>query len=209
MIERMAVAEKVVDYAGSLFDVVGCTRVSDTDSLLILGLETTPRRNLDEFGRRDDAFWMYGFREHIGSRLDLLISFLHAEGYSAEPVGRFGYPQRGKLNLKEAAVRAGLGKPGKSTVLLHPRYGPWLRLAALRTDAPLKSLMGSEPAGEENPVCSGCTICIDVCPVTVLEPYRMPDTSPCLSNVDVMVEDRGRLVLCDKCLLLCPAGRVR
>ena len=203
----MTVAQQIADYAGSLFDVVGVSQLSNGDSLLILGLESTPQRNLDEFGRVDGVFQLYGFKKYAAPKLELIINFIRNTGFSAEPVGRYGYPLKGKVNLKEEAVRAGLGRRGKSTLVINPRYGPWLRFMAIRTDAPLEPLMGSALTEEENPVCNGCWLCIDACPTQALEPYRMPDTSICLSNSAIMAEEQGRLVPCDICLRLCPAKK--
>ena len=202
----MTVAQQIAEHASSLFDVVGASWLSSGDNLLIMGLESTAERNLDEFGHLDGAFQMYGFEKHVGSRLESVLNFIRGKGFSAEPIGRYGYPLEGEVNLKGEAIRAGLGKRGKSTVVLHPKYGSRLRFIAIRTDAPLESLMGSALADEENPVCNGCSICIDVCPTKALEPYRMPDISLCLSNITPMTED-GRSVLCDKCLHLCPAAK--
>ena len=202
----MNVARQITGYAGSLFDVVGISRLPSGDSLLILGLESTPERNLDEFGHVDGKFQMYGFEEHVGPRLESLLNFIRSEGFFAEPVGRYGYPLKGEVNLKVEAIRAGLGKRGKSTVVLHPKYGPRLRFIAVRTDAPLEPLTDSTFADEENPVCHGCSICIEVCPNNALEPYRMVDPLLCLSNITPMTED-GRSILCDKCLHLCPTAK--
>ena len=202
----MTVAQQIVDQAGSLFDVVGVSWQSGGDKLLILGLESTPERNLDEFGHVAGKFQMYGFKKHVKPGLELLLDFIRSKGFSAEPVGKYGYPLDGEVNLKMEAIRAGLGKRGKSTVVLHPKYGPRLRYIAVRTDAPLEPLTDSVPTEEENPVCNGCTICIDVCPTKALEPYRMPDISLCLSNITPVTEE-GRSVLCDLCLHLCPAAK--
>ena len=204
----MTIDKQIAEHAGSLFDVVGVSRLSSGDSLLILGLESTPQRNLDEFGRLGGDFQMYGFEKHVRPRLESLLNFIRGKGFSAEPVGRYGYPLKGEVNLKEEAVRAGLGRRGKSTIVLHPRYGPRLRFIAIRTDALLEPLVGSTPTEEENPICDGCSICIDACPVKALEPYRMPDTSLCLSNSAYMPEEQGRLVPCDICLRLCPVAKV-
>lgn len=204
----MTVTQQIVEQAGCLFDVVGVSRLPSGDSLLILGLESTPQRNLDEFGRLDGAFHLYGFEKHVRPRLESLLNFIRGNGFFAEAVGRYGYPLKGEVNLKEEAIRAGLGRRGKSTVVLHPKYGPWLRFIAIRTGAPLESFMGSALTEEENPVCSRCSICIDACPVKALEPYRMPDTSLCLSNSANMTEEQGRLVPCDICLRLCPAPKM-
>lgn len=204
----MTIDKQIAEHAGSLFDVVGVSRQSSGDSLLILGLESTPQRNLDEFGRLGGDFQMYGFEKHVRPRLESLLNFIRGKGFSAEPVGRYGYPLKGEVNLKEEAVRAGLGRRGKSTIVLHPRYGPRLRFIAVKTGALLEPLMDSAPIEEENPVCDGCSICIDACPVKALEPYRMPDTSLCLSNSANMPEEQGRLVPCDICLYLCPMAKV-
>ena len=202
----MTVTQQIAEHAGSLFDVVGVSRLSRGVNLLIMGLESIAERNLDEFGRLDGAFQMYGFKKHVGPRLESMLNFIRSKGFSAEPVGRYGYPLKGEVNLKQEAIRAGLGKRGKSTVVLHPQYGPRLRFMAIGTDAPLEPLMGSALTDEENPVCNGCSICIDACPVNALEPYRMPDTSLCLSNSAIMTEEQGKLVPCDICLHLCPAA---
>jgi epoxyqueuosine reductase QueG len=201
----MTVTLQIADKAGSLFDVFGVSRLSRGESLLILGLESTPERNLDEFGHLGGNFQMYGFEKHVKPRLELLLDFIHGKGFSAEPVGRYGYPLRGEINLKKEAIQIGLGKRGKSTVVLHPQYGPRLRFIAVRTDATLEP-SGSLQTDEENPVCRQCSICIDACPVNALEPYRMPDASICLSNITPVTED-GRSILCDICLHLCPAGK--
>jgi ferredoxin len=172
----MTTAQQIVEHAFSLLDVVGISRLSSGDNLLILGLESTPERDLDEFGLVDGSFRMYGFEKHVEPKLESLLDFIHGKGFSAEPIGRFGYPIMGEVNLKEEAIRARLGQRGKSTVVLHPKYGPRLRFMAIKTDTPLQPPESSTPIEEENPVCSGCSICIDVCPVKALEPYRMPDT---------------------------------
>jgi len=202
----MSVAQLIADYAGSLFDVVGITKLLSGHNLLILGLESTLERNLDEFGRLGSHFQIYGFAKYIGPGLEELLKFIHGKNFSAESLGRYGYPLHGEVNLKEEVIRAGLGKRGKSTVVLHPKYGPRLRFMAIRTDAPLEPLIGPNLPEEESPFCSGCTICIDACPVSALEPYHMPDPSICLSNINIMTEEKGQLIPCDICLHRCPAN---
>lgn len=204
----MTVAQQITDYAGSLFDVVGVTHLSSGESLLILGLESTIERNLDEFGRLNGVFYLYGYEKHVVSRLESLLNFIRDKGFSAESVGRYGYPLGGEINLKEEAIRAGLGKRGKNTIVLHPKYGTHLRFIAIRTDAPMEPPTYSALAEEENLFCSGCSICIDTCPVKALKPYSMPDPSVCLSNSAIMTEEEGRLVPCDICINLCPVSKI-
>ena len=203
----MSAAQQITDYASSLFDVAAFSQLSSGDSLLILGMESTPQRNLDEFGRVDGNFHLYGFKKHIGPRLESILNFTRSKGFSAEPVGQHGYPLKGEINLKQEAIRAGLGRRGKNTIVVNPGYGSRLRFAAIRTNVPLEPTMRSSMTEAENPACSGCSICIDACPVKALEPYRMPDPSLCLSSSALMPEEEGRLVPCDLCLRLCPVGK--
>ncbi|MCL0036267.1 hypothetical protein M1N82_00610 [Dehalococcoidia bacterium] len=201
----MSVGKEILEKACTLFDVAGATVLSDRDNLLILGLESTAERNLDEFGRKVGKFMLYGFKKHAAPKLESLVNFIRSNGFSAETVKRYGYPLEGKISLKREAIRAGLGKRGKSTVVLHPKYGPRLRFMAIRTTAPLESAVASTPAETEDPVCQDCSICLEVCPTRVLEPYRMTNPLLCLSNITAQTED-GRSILCDKCLIMCPTG---
>ena len=202
----MTIAAQITDKAASLFDVTGVSQSSKGDKLLILGLESRPDRDLDEFGHLGGGFQLPGFKKHMGPRLETLLAFIHDRGFSADPVGRYGYPLERQINLKEEAIRTGLGRRGKSSVVLHPKFGPRLRFAAVTTDAPLEPVEDSGLPDKENPVCDQCSICVDACPVNILEAYRMTNPSPCLSNLSPVDKD-GRSILCDLCLQMCPAAR--
>ncbi|UCC17048.1 MAG: hypothetical protein JSU58_00395 [Dehalococcoidales bacterium] len=199
----MTIITQILERAKTLFDVAGFTMVK-SGTLLVLGLESTMERNLDDFGHKNGNFRMYGFEKFVQHRLDELLLFIYDTGCSAQAVGRIGYPLRGEINLKEAAIHIGIGKRGKNTVVLHPEYGPRLRFMGIITDIPC-NVPEIDVKEEENPTCNTCTICIDSCPVDALEPYYMPDPSVCLSNI-TPVDEEGHSILCDLCLKLCPAG---
>ena len=201
----MNIAQQIIDYANSMFDIVGVSQLTNGDSLLILGFESTSQRNLDDFGYINGKFQLYGFRNYIQPKLKPLLSFIRSNCFSAELIGRYGYPLKGEVDLKEHAITAGLGKRGKSTIVLHPKYGTRLRFMAVSTDAPLEPSTDLTSSEEESPVCDGCSICIDACPTQALEPYYMPDALLCLSNI-TPVDEEGRSVLCDICLQMCPAN---
>ena len=208
MVDCMKPAQQVVEIAESLFDVAGVTQLSETDNLLILGLESTAERNLDEFGYQDGRFHMYGYEKHVKARLESILNYIRSTGFQAKPLGRLGYPLNGQLYLKGEALRAGMGKRGKNTIVLHPRFGPRLRLIAVVTDAPLVPLIEPVTGEEENPICRNCSICIDACPEKILAPYRMIDPSRCRSDTDNMPKNNDRLIPCDLCITLCPAGKM-
>lgn len=200
----MTTVTDILNKSKTLFDVAGIIPF-ENKTLIVLGLESTSSRNLDDFGHEKGNFRMYGFEKHVQHRLDELLLFIYNTGSGAEAVGRIGYPLKGEINLKEAAIRIGIGKRGKNTVVLHPEYGPRLRFMGVLVDIP-----GNVPdtvlTEEENPVCKDCNICIDSCPVDALKLYSMPDPEICLSNTTPKTEE-GRSILCDLCLKLCPAGK--
>ena len=200
----MTIITKILEKAKTLFDVAGIIPYGNK-TLIVLGLESTSGRNLDDFGHVDGNFRMYGFEKHVQHRLDELLLFIYKARFTAEAVGRIGYPLEGEINLKEAAIRIGIGKRGKNTVVLHPEYGPRLRFMGVIVDIPC-DMLDTPLKEEENPVCSNCNICIDSCPVNALEPYFMPDPKICLSHITPKTEE-GRSILCDLCLKLCPAGK--
>ncbi len=201
------IEKEIIAEAQRLFDAVGVTSF-DGGSLLILGLETTPERDLDDFLRGGHGiFRLRGFKAHAQPRLDSLIHFIQERGLSAETVGPYGYPQGEELNLKQQAVAAGLGSWGKNSLVLHPKFGPWLRLMAVKVvGATLFPASSEGDSHEETPLCQDCTACIDACPLGILEPYYLRDSNRCEAAFSDL-SPKGKLVACDKCLVVCPVGK--
>ena len=202
----MALAHNIVGHAENLFDVVGLSQLPDKSILLIVGLETTPERDLDEFHRIDGNFHITGYEKHAKPKLESLLNLIRKQNFTAELIGRYGYPLKGEVELKEAAVRAGLGRWGKNILILHPKYGNRLRFIAIKTDAPLEFTVNHTDIREKNPTYDGCSIYIDACPMEILKPYTMPEVKDCLANVSNIRGEDGRLIACDICLWVCPAN---
>ena len=108
----MTVAQEITSCANALFDVAGATKLLDGSRLLIVDLESTPERDLDEFRLKVGNCQLSGFERYALPKLESLLNFIRKQSFTAEPAGRYGYPLRGEINLKEAAVRAGLGNWG-------------------------------------------------------------------------------------------------
>jgi len=89
-------------------------------------------------------------------------------GYSSLPIPSYsplrffeGEP-RGIISLKHVAVRAGLGKMGRSTLLINPKYGNIMRLGALITEMEWSEYPVID---EKSPCPEGCRLCEKACPV--------------------------------------------
>jgi epoxyqueuosine reductase len=115
-----------------------------------------------------------------------------------------------RLIDRAAAVRAGVGWWGKSTMVLAPRHGPWLLLGSVATDA---SLPRDPPMARD---CGNCTACLPACPTGALATPGVLDARRCLAALAQApgAIPRGfrramgdRLYGCDECLEACPPGR--
>ncbi len=114
-----------------------------------------------------------------------------------------------RLVDRAAAVRAGVGWWGKSTMVLDPRHGPWLLLGSVVTDAPLPP---TEPMMRG---CGSCTACLPACPTGALVAPGVLDARRCLahwSQVPGIIPRVFRPLMgdriygCDDCLDACPPG---
>jgi epoxyqueuosine reductase len=110
---------------------------------------------------------------------------------------------------RDHAVRAGLGRIGKHTLLIGPHgLGSWLVLGEIVTTMQLAptDAMSGDP-------CGSCTRCIDACPTRAIEPWTV-HAERCISYLTI--EHRGDpatwfrdrsddwLFGCDACIEACP-----
>jgi len=136
--------------------------------------------------------------------LDAVAADLRAEGWRAEVL-----VDDTRLVDRAAAVRAGLGWWGKSSMVITHRLGPWTLLGSVVTDAEL-------PLSDPDPrSCGTCEACIPACPTGAIVAPGVIDARRCLaallqSRGDIPAELRpavgDRLYGCDECLAACPPG---
>ena len=164
----MNLTERILSYAHTYFDVAGLYRLSTIENALILGLESTPQRNLDHFEKINDGLFMMGFKQYVQPGLQSIITKLGDEGILTKPIGKYGYISKRAddfINYKNAAIKAGLGKRGKNTIVINPVFGTRLRFAALKIDAFVETT--EDNTDEGSPFCQTCSICINECPVSI------------------------------------------
>ncbi len=105
---------------------------------------------------------------------------------------------RGILSMRHAAVLAGLGALGKSTLVLNKRYGTLLNFCAVLTNLELES---DDLA--ENICLEGCHKCIDNCPSGALGENGITQ-KPC-RNYAYGNNERGfDITNCNNCRKVCP-----
>ena len=111
---------------------------------------------------------------------------------------------------REAASRAGVGFYGKNTLMITRRFGSWVVLGTLVTEADVEP---SAPLGLD---CGSCTRCIDACPTGALDEPGVLDSTKCLSywsQAPGSIPEAYRAEIgthvygCDICQDVCPWNR--
>lgn len=140
--------------------------------------------------------------------------FLDRAGYqyitvaASQSMNQKGWNYQGRFSHKQAACAAGLGVIGKSSLFLHHRFGPRVRLATLFTDCPF-------PVENALPVslCGSCHKCVDSCPSgAILGPSWAPgvprellfDPEKCSQHMKRQYQHIGRGAVCGICMKVCP-----
>ncbi|MCX7747453.1 MAG: epoxyqueuosine reductase [Clostridia bacterium] len=109
--------------------------------------------------------------------------------------GRF----RNSVSAKHCAVKAGLGRIGKNTLLVTPEYGNMVWLSVILTDAELEA----DKVIEVSPCPEGCSLCIDICPAKALGHSEMNQIN--CWNYAFGGENGGDFkIKCFKCREICP-----
>ncbi len=104
----------------------------------------------------------------------------------------------GLLSVKHAAVNAGLGRLGKSTLLLHEKFGNRLTLGAVLTDLAIPS----DPLAAD--IClPGCTRCIDSCPADAIRDGFV-EQRLCRAQAYGKTARGFDTVDCNRCRTVCP-----
>ncbi len=149
----------------------------------------------------------------IDSLSERLVLAIIGEGYNAAAVpasqsvdGYFGiYPH------KTAALRAGLGYIGKSALFISEKYGPYVRLGTVFTNADLN---GKACVQEDK--CGECRICSEKCPAMAISGKAFSegdtrenifDARACSEYMKRNFQHIGRGSVCGICMKHCPKGR--
>lgn len=140
----------------------------------------------------------------LRSGLEAMAAELKKAGFRAEVL-----VDDSRLVDRAAAVRAGVGWWGKSTMVLTPGAGPWFLIGSVVTDACLST---SEPMERS---CGTCTACLPACPTGALIEPGVLDARLCLAALaqspgviprDMRPFMEDRIYGCDECLVACPPG---
>ncbi|MEM0058708.1 MAG: 4Fe-4S binding protein [Candidatus Bathyarchaeia archaeon] len=199
---RVWVAWKIRDYSKRAVEVL-----PEAKSVVVLGYHVWD--DMLELAIKKGEEWVYPGYFPLEMTAQSVRNFLVERGFKA--VSAQG------LSYKRLAQLAGFGSMGKNTLIINPVYGPWIRLAAVLTDA---ELVADEPFNAD--LCGDCEECVKACPVGALTPYNI-DVNKCLVGLRLLRENSPEIeekfgfympsftenahLMCMECQKACRYGR--
>jgi epoxyqueuosine reductase len=195
-------------------DDLGYAQVSETlvfrdkavlhPNAIVLTMEMDKRR-IDTSPSEQSFVAVHETYHHLGVASNKIAGWLRKRGYSAQA----GHPLMGLALYPPLAQQAGLGWRGLHGLLITPRFGPRVRLAAVFTS--IENL----PLGHENEhqwieeYCDRCRLCVKECPPqAILDQPRAHANGLVTCVVDqkcfpYFMDNYG----CSICIRVCPFQR--
>lgn len=180
------------------FDIVGIVKES-SENIIILGLETRPDRDLDEF-LGGEHWRTLGFEKHFIPKTKELRRDIKKRGYKIRQERNLNFP------IKKYAVISGIGLQGKNTLVIHPVFHARLRFIALITNMPMEPSCPQIYEQKPNLRCAKCNFCIEECCEKVLEEYRLSDKTKCKAYTQLDDPTPGQ-IRCNICWKACEVDK--
>lgn len=157
------------------------------------------------------VLWSKPIYERLVAIAGRLALALQQAGFRSEPLTF--EDSAALIDLRLAAVQAGLGVYGLNGLVVTREYGPRVRFGAVYTAA----LLGTDTRLKEY-YCSSCTMCVGACPDQALRLSHF-DRSRCRAEFDPTPEMARRQereqkrpspatrLQCNRCITACPIGK--
>ncbi|MCP4673531.1 MAG: epoxyqueuosine reductase [Desulfobacula sp.] len=170
-----------------------------------IGSVTMPEWKDPWYGRTS-RLYLSGFFLDVVKPLEPIAHYLIKKGYQAR-ICDGSIEGESIVPLKLAAIRAGLGWQGKHSLLISKKYGTFLALGGILTNAGLE-----HNVKEESNQCHKCTECQKVCPVDAIKKSHVLDINKCLSSLlskddlprKAAASIENRIQDCEICQEACP-----
>ena len=133
-------------------------QMEDARSIIVLGYHASDDI-YEAIIRKGDRIEVFGYPPNNNVRK--IIQYLLEKGLKAKVAS-------GRLPKKQMARLAGFGNYGKNALIITPKYGPWIRLGAIVTNA---EFVYDEPFDKD--LCGDCEECVKACPTGALTPYKV------------------------------------
>jgi epoxyqueuosine reductase len=182
--------------------------ISGAKSVIVTGLNYFPGKKQGGKSIPVISRYAYGADYHdvIKDKLNKILDYIkniHPEAY-----GR-SYVDTAPVVEKAWAKEAGLGWPGRHSILINNKIGSFFFLGIILLDIDLEY---DEPFSED--LCGTCRLCIDKCPTGAINENRTIDVRRCIAYLtienkgpvteELATKMKGKVFGCDQCQEVCP-----
>ena len=183
----------------------------DAKSIIVVGIYigglALPSWNKPNVGRTS-RLYLSGYFNDIVKQLEPIADLLRKDGYTAI-ICDDSENGESVIPLKLSAIRAGFGWQGKNSLLINKKYGTFLALGGILTNATLEYV-----THEEVNRCKNCNRCQQFCPTNALEENYVLKINKCLSYLllnnnfpeEAKVLTENRIIDCEICQQTCPCN---
>jgi epoxyqueuosine reductase len=177
-------------------------------SVIVAGLNYYTKSKLEGNGIPVISRYAYGTNYHdvLKGKLEEILGLIKENAPGTE--GKT-FVDSAPLLEKAWAREAGLGWPGRHSVLINDRIGSFFFLGIILIN---RELDYDKPFGEDK--CGRCRLCIEACPTGAINENRTIDTRKCIAYLTIesktpipsslAPEMGGRVFGCDRCQEVCP-----
>lgn len=177
-------------------------------SVIVTGLNYFTGRKQGGSGIPVISRYAYGTNYHdvIKGKLNMLLDYIIS--INPEAVGK-SYVDSAPVLEKAWAREAGLGWPGRHSILINNKIGSFFFLGVIILDIDLDY---NKPFDKD--LCGKCRLCIESCPTLAINENRTIDVRKCIAYQtienknpipgDIASKLDGKVFGCDKCQEVCP-----
>lgn len=150
----------------------------------------------------------YGINYHTVIKLKLNKILSYIKTIHPEVKGK-AFVDTAPILEKAWGREAGLGSPGKNSILINKKIGSFFFLGILIVDIDLEY---DQPVEED--YCGSCRSCIELCPTGAINENKTIDVTKCITYQtleaknqipeDIITKLEGRAFGCDRCQEVCP-----
>jgi epoxyqueuosine reductase len=185
-----------------------CLLNPGAESVIVTGLNYFSEKKQGGDGIPVISRYAYGVNYHdvINGKLKKILDFI--KSIRPETQGK-SFVDSAPILEKAWAREAGLGWPGRHSILINDKIGSFFFLGVILLNI---NLDYDEPFREDH--CGACRLCIDSCPTGAINENRTIDVRRCIAYLTIetkysVPEDlarkmEGRVFGCDKCQEVCP-----
>jgi epoxyqueuosine reductase len=202
-----------MSYLGQNFDKRLDPRilVPGAKSLIVTGLNYYTEKKQGGMGVPVISRYAYGENYHsvIKEKLNKILTYIRT--IHPEVSGK-SFVDSAPLLEKAWGREAGLGWPGKHSILINKNIGSFFFLGVLIINLELDY---DQPEKED--CCGSCSLCINACPTGAINNNRTIDARRCIAYLtletkspipeDLVVKLGGRAFGCDRCQEVCPRNK--